>query len=303
MDYRQLKYFLAVCDHLNVTAAAASICISEQALSRSVRNLEDELHARLFKRTGKGVELTDRGRELQREARDYVDRHDAILSRFAREDGGREPRLVVAASTGAMAQWFPEHFLADFVLSHCGLDFELRCFSEDPYNRPFASTDLDLVLCTSPVYPADWWCEVHARNPIRLLMGGNDPLAAYDQVPLGALAGRRVAIAVEETPGQDRVGRLLAQAGCVPCVRFGPSEIGFVEDLVVNGQLVTLFGGNDANRPRGTVLRPVEGFQDVYWELSVLRRTSVALPTAGRELVRLMRACLLPPAAGSAGSA
>ena len=83
MDYRQLKYFLAVCSTSNMTAAASVENVSEQALSKAIRNLERELGAKLFARVPRGVEMTREGLELQAEAVAYVRRHDELLERFS----------------------------------------------------------------------------------------------------------------------------------------------------------------------------------------------------------------------------
>lgn len=61
MDLRQVTYVLAVVDHGTFTAAAASIPISQPALSQSIRALERELGTDLFARLGRGTKLTPAG--------------------------------------------------------------------------------------------------------------------------------------------------------------------------------------------------------------------------------------------------
>jgi DNA-binding transcriptional LysR family regulator len=61
MDLRQIGYVLAVVDEGSFTAAAASIPISQPALSQSIRALERELGTELFLRLGRHVRLTSAG--------------------------------------------------------------------------------------------------------------------------------------------------------------------------------------------------------------------------------------------------
>ena len=61
MDLRQVSYVLAVVDHGTFTAAAASIPISQPALSQSIQALERELGADLFVRLGRATRLTAAG--------------------------------------------------------------------------------------------------------------------------------------------------------------------------------------------------------------------------------------------------
>ncbi|KOX49420.1 MULTISPECIES: LysR family transcriptional regulator [Streptomyces] len=87
MEIRQLRHFMAVVTEGGFTAAARRELIVQSALSSSVRNLERELGAELFDRTGRRVVLTEAGRAL-------VPRARALLA------GAEEARQAVAAVTG-----------------------------------------------------------------------------------------------------------------------------------------------------------------------------------------------------------
>ncbi|WP_158541684.1 LysR family transcriptional regulator [Pelagibacterium lacus] len=69
MDFRSLRYFLAVADVLSFSKASGILHVAQPALSRQVRKLEDELRVELFVRTGTGVELTQSGELLRARAR------------------------------------------------------------------------------------------------------------------------------------------------------------------------------------------------------------------------------------------
>jgi LysR family nitrogen assimilation transcriptional regulator len=60
-DLRQLGHFVRVAESGSISAAARSLGLAQPALSRSVRALEVNLRAHLFRRNGRGVQLTERG--------------------------------------------------------------------------------------------------------------------------------------------------------------------------------------------------------------------------------------------------
>lgn len=64
MDLRQLEYFLHVANTLNITHAASRAHVSQPALSRQIRLLEQEFGIKLFKRRVRGVVLTEAGKRL-----------------------------------------------------------------------------------------------------------------------------------------------------------------------------------------------------------------------------------------------
>ncbi|GAF60404.1 Cyn operon transcriptional activator [Psychrobacter sp. JCM 18903] len=61
MILRHIKYFLAVAKYQSFTQAAASLYVSQPALSQQIKQLEEGLGATLFDRSGRRVTLTDAG--------------------------------------------------------------------------------------------------------------------------------------------------------------------------------------------------------------------------------------------------
>src|SRR5205814_10071499 len=84
VELRHLRYFVAVAEAENVLRAATQkLHVSQPAVSRQIRDFEDELGAQLFERTGKAVSLTDAGRVFLRVARAVLERTDAAVKMCA----------------------------------------------------------------------------------------------------------------------------------------------------------------------------------------------------------------------------
>lgn len=64
VNITQIRYFLELAKKLNFCNAAASLFISQPALSRQISSLENELHIQLFERNTKHVSLTKAGKSL-----------------------------------------------------------------------------------------------------------------------------------------------------------------------------------------------------------------------------------------------
>lgn len=73
MDIKQLIYFVEVAKEKSFTKAAANCFVSQPALSKSIRHLEEELDSRLFIRDGAIFELTKEGEILFADAIDLID--------------------------------------------------------------------------------------------------------------------------------------------------------------------------------------------------------------------------------------
>lgn len=91
MELRHLRYFVAVAEAENVSRAAGRLHVSQPAVSRQVRDLEDELGVKLLERTAKSVRLTPAGAVFLTEARAVLERAQTAVRTVqaaAREPGG-----------------------------------------------------------------------------------------------------------------------------------------------------------------------------------------------------------------------
>jgi DNA-binding transcriptional LysR family regulator len=73
MEFRHLKYFVAVAEEKHFTRAAERLGMAQPPISQQVHKLEHEVGAPLFRRLTRGVELTDAGHALYRDARKILD--------------------------------------------------------------------------------------------------------------------------------------------------------------------------------------------------------------------------------------
>jgi DNA-binding transcriptional LysR family regulator len=101
LDFRALRYFVAVAEELHFTRAAERMYIAQPALSEQIRRLEGELGVELLRRTTRKVELTAAGEEFLKRARRILQEADAALAEASRAARGETGSVRVA--TGATA--------------------------------------------------------------------------------------------------------------------------------------------------------------------------------------------------------
>ena len=90
MELRQLRYFVAVAETGNISRAAQKIFLTQPALSRQIKALEDEIGQCLLERQAHSIRLTPVGEALMREARELLHRADEMVKRV-RAAGQAEP--------------------------------------------------------------------------------------------------------------------------------------------------------------------------------------------------------------------
>ncbi|WP_144145872.1 LysR family transcriptional regulator [Paraburkholderia sp. BCC1884] len=93
MEFRQLRYFLAVAEHLHFTDAAARLGIAQPPLSQQILKLEREIGTPLFIRHPRRVELTEAGRLFRERAQRIVDDAQQALVEVQNAGRGETGRL------------------------------------------------------------------------------------------------------------------------------------------------------------------------------------------------------------------
>ena len=76
MDIKILKYFIAVAEEKTISKAAQKLYISQPALSKQLKELENELDLQLFERGSRNIKLTEDGAFLLTQANEIVELMD-----------------------------------------------------------------------------------------------------------------------------------------------------------------------------------------------------------------------------------
>ena len=88
MEFHQLRYFVAAAEELSVSRAAERVHISQPALSRQIKLLEDEIGVRLFDRIRQRIHLTEAGKFFLISARQLLCDSESAVQRTQEKFGG-----------------------------------------------------------------------------------------------------------------------------------------------------------------------------------------------------------------------
>lgn len=106
MNLIQVEYFLAVAEKLNFTVAAKSLFISQPALSKQIKLLEEELDTQLFIRDSRKVMLTAAGKKFRADLRETVERLEAAKNNAIMIGKKEQSLLEIGCFDGAVVDDF-----------------------------------------------------------------------------------------------------------------------------------------------------------------------------------------------------
>jgi DNA-binding transcriptional LysR family regulator len=150
MEFHQIRYFLATAETLNFTNAATQCNVSQPALTRAIKKLEEELGGPLFRRERNRTHLTDLG-QVMREHLRQVDTttQNAVIAAKKLLNLEKAPLKV-----GIMCTIGPSHvipFLSKFQLIHPGIDLTIYDVTPQNMTDGLLSGDLDCALLGLPM--------------------------------------------------------------------------------------------------------------------------------------------------------
>ena len=148
MSLDAIRGFESAARHLSFTAAAEELCITQSAVSKQVKSLEDALGAALFLRGGKGLSLTPQGRELYEAARASLSQLASAVDRLLAVD---RASVAVTTTPSFAALWLAPK-LAKFQQLEPAIDVRVDA-SEARVN--LEREGLDLAVRLYPVQPGD----------------------------------------------------------------------------------------------------------------------------------------------------
>ncbi|ARP90841.1 LysR family transcriptional regulator [Bordetella genomosp. 9] len=246
MDFRQLRYFVAVAEELSFSAAARRLHVSQPPLSMQVKSLEDELGATLLRRTKRHVELTEAGAlflEQARRALQHLERAGDVVRQAMQGEAG-EIRIAFTASV-PMFEAFPR-IVQSFRSRHPAARADLLHMSTGQQLQALAERNIDVGF----LRPSLLFCP---PPDIRVLSLWSDRLMAV--LPAGhRLAQRRAPLPMAALSGEsfilfprglgcglfEHVGVLASRAGFALQVSQEAREGATIIGLVAAGMGVSI---------------------------------------------------------------
>jgi DNA-binding transcriptional LysR family regulator len=242
-DLRRLQYFLGVAQERNFTRAAERLHVAQPALSRQVRQLEQELGVELLHRTTHEFELTEAGRFLFERGPALLTAADELWRGVRTYGTGERGTVVVAYGASASYETAPR-LLRALAERRPGvaLTTQVRSVLEIIAGLDDGSIDLGIVRCSPS--RADLELRTIRRERQGLLLRRDHPLAARNAVDLAELGGERLLMHPREAnPGHyDAIIGLFRAQGVEPRVLLRTLTFDLAYTPVASGEAVAIVG-------------------------------------------------------------
>lgn len=225
MEFKYIEYFLEASRHTSMSKAAESLFISQQALSRCIQNLEEELGCRLFTRTAKGSFLTAEGEYLRDQFEPFIEKYHSLenetLSHLS-----KQPRKVTFASAPLIFGVLDTEILIDFQKQYPKFELDMTEMSDMDVDRYIAEDPSHFGIIAKP---EDW----HGRKysfvsvktyPLCLYVYKDHPLARRKKVSFRELKDEPFMMMDQRSYFQMIIKEVAAKFGFEPKKAFESAD-------------------------------------------------------------------------------
>jgi DNA-binding transcriptional LysR family regulator len=152
MDLQQLKAFAAAARHKNITKAASELHITQPALSKQMKKLEETYDVKLLRRSGMGVDLTGDGHEFLNYVEPILENVRTLENRFSNRSTARSKNPLTVGGSHAVASTLLPALLGTFKNKYPDVEIILKSNTPKGLEQLLLKGLLDLAV--TPLLPS-----------------------------------------------------------------------------------------------------------------------------------------------------
>ena len=189
ITFRQMRYFIAVAEIRSISGGAASVGISQSAVTDAIRFIEAELGCEMFARHARGVILTREGQQFLRHARKIVDAMNDIRGGIAQNTDEVSGTLKVGATPTVTGYFLPD-LLARYRQAFPSVKVAIVEEKSDYIEHMLVNGEIDLAILVVPglTRPEALDHDVLLRSDMRVWMAPAHRLSDQESFSLAELA-------------------------------------------------------------------------------------------------------------------
>lgn len=238
MDYRHLKYFMEVAEQRSFSKAARNLHISQSAISRMIKALEEEMGVTLFLRNAKTVEITAPGNIFLNYAKRCLFIFEHLKSDFENELNLRQDTIDIGLPPITDAHVFAK-LLGEFKRTYPQISIKLYEHGSKMIESSVQEGVIDVgIICTIP--NKDFESFFLSDDQMCVVIPKGIPLEEHREVPMKLLADYPLVLYRDDFNLHDDILANCEKIGFTPKIVFETSQRELMLQTVAAGLGVAL---------------------------------------------------------------
>ncbi|MDR0433432.1 MAG: LysR family transcriptional regulator [Gracilibacteraceae bacterium] len=235
MDIKQLRYFVQICRHHSLTKAAKNLYISQQALSKILKIMEEELQVALFSRVHDGLRLTDEGEYLLQASEKILDAFHRFETDVYNQFHIKHGLVPFAITYGALNSLSPE-ILLNFHETYPQIDLRREICPDSIAEQLLLAGKVEFACMERPEDLERLRYTSIKTEKFMLFAHKDHPFLRRTSVSVRDLRGQEIITNQEDTYIYRAIVRKCRQLGFEPHIVFSSMEVSLLKKLLLSGR-------------------------------------------------------------------
>lgn len=239
MDIRHLKYFMEVARQKSFTRAAEILNVSQSAISKMVKDMEQELGVFLFNRSSKYIQLTDTGETFLRHTQEVVALFDNLIQEVEKTSQLDKGKITIGLPPITGSTRFA-HLLGKFKKKFPNIAIELFEYGSKTIEREIQNGSIDIgVICNLPDISA-YHAITLSNDPLWVIVSPENPLSKLAEVNLASLRNEQFVMFREDFSLHQNIVCECLAVGFQPQIIFETSQRELMTQIVATNLGIAL---------------------------------------------------------------
>jgi DNA-binding transcriptional LysR family regulator len=288
MDMLQLKYFVQVAKEKSYTRAAKKLYLSQPALSKTIKKLENELGAKLFDRSGKEVKLTDCGKDLFEKAQKLIwDFNNTIESLQETKDLKRGHITIGIPPVIGTLYFSP--IITNFRKMYPGISIDIFEEGAKTVADKVIEGDVDIGIVILPTNTRELIIIPVFKDENVVVVYETNPLALKEKISFKHLKNENFNIFNENFVLYDQIISKCHKSGFEPNITFKSSQWDFIIEMLSLDQGISILPRPILNRNKYSHIKTIPLEPLFPWELILIIKKGKYISYAGREFISFVQ--------------
>lgn len=279
-----MTYFLEVAKQKSMTKAAEVLHVSQPALSKMIKGLEEELGMTLITRTNKSSEVTDAGKIVM----EYAIKLNALLNEMhvtlSDMTNLQHGSIHIGIPPIAGSLYFPK-VLAEFHKSFPNIKINITEYTAPKLSKKVLEGEIELGIAVLPINEEEFQLFPVISEEMKLLVHYQHPLSVKDTVQLKELEHEEFIFYHEDFALYDIILKQCINEGFAPKILFKSSQWDFMAEMVAANLGVTILPESICRRVDHQQIKIIHLSPSTPWNLAVITKKDKYVSNAAKTFI------------------
>lgn len=283
---RDLQFFIRLCRDKSIRKASEALFITQQGLSKAMKNLETELGTQLFTRSNEGIVITDAGKIVSRRAKRILDEFTGMKLELREHMAGVPNQIRIAFASGTINA-LQTDFIHDFQERYPEVDIVVSECPDLPCEEAVIGNEADLGFAIDPMDKRKFSFFTIREGGISVIVNRLSPFAGERRVRLKDLEKEKWAIPGENFKSHHNILSKCAALGIEPRISMRASEISMIHKFCHLNKGIGFVADTELRDSRydNVVNIGLDKDSRIAWNINLITRRIATLPPAAKDFV------------------